>query len=113
AVSELEGGVEESLRGLATLDEDRIVRSMLAFIKAVVRTNFYHPTDGTLPTALAFKLLPEELSFLPLPRPQIETWVYSPRVEGAISTARGFWLGDAFASGGSNGYDHKEMGITS
>ena len=25
---------------------------------------------------------------------------------------RGFWLGDAFASGGSNGYDHKGMGIT-
>src|SRR5262249_61771821 len=25
----------------------------------------------------------------------------------------GFWLGDAFASGGSAGYDHKEMGITS
>jgi glutamate dehydrogenase len=24
----------------------------------------------------------------------------------------GFWLGDAFASGGSNGYDHKAMGIT-
>ncbi len=23
-----------------------------------------------------------------------------------------FWLGDAFASGGSNGYDHKAMGIT-
>ena len=30
----------------------------------------------------------------------------------AISDARGFWLGDAFASGGSAGYDHKEMGIT-
>src|SRR5262249_9546668 len=24
----------------------------------------------------------------------------------------GFWLGDAFASGGSEGYDHKKMGIT-
>ncbi len=29
-----------------------------------------------------------------------------------IAQARGFWLGDAFASGGSAGYDHKEMGIT-
>ncbi len=29
-----------------------------------------------------------------------------------IATARGFWLGDAFASGGSAGYDHKKMGIT-
>jgi glutamate dehydrogenase len=29
-----------------------------------------------------------------------------------IAQERGFWLGDAFASGGSNGYDHKAMGIT-
>ncbi|NNK31798.1 MAG: NAD-glutamate dehydrogenase [Xanthomonadales bacterium] len=30
----------------------------------------------------------------------------------AIAAEHGFWLGDAFASGGSNGYDHKGMGIT-
>jgi glutamate dehydrogenase len=30
----------------------------------------------------------------------------------AISAGRRFWLGDAFASGGSHGYDHKAMGIT-
>src|SRR5690606_12713098 len=30
----------------------------------------------------------------------------------AISAAHGYWLGDAFASGGSDGYDHKGMGIT-
>ena len=30
----------------------------------------------------------------------------------SIAVARGFWLGDAFASGGSAGYDHKKMGIT-
>jgi glutamate dehydrogenase len=29
-----------------------------------------------------------------------------------IASGRGFWLGDAFASGGSEGYDHKKMGIT-
>jgi glutamate dehydrogenase len=33
-------------------------------------------------------------------------------VANAIAIERGFWLGDAFASGGSNGYDHKAMGIT-
>jgi glutamate dehydrogenase len=33
-------------------------------------------------------------------------------IANAISTSRGFWLGDAFASGGSVGYDHKVMGIT-
>ncbi|MDR9391995.1 MAG: NAD-glutamate dehydrogenase [Trueperaceae bacterium] len=30
----------------------------------------------------------------------------------AIALARGFWLGDAFASGGEHGYDHKAEGIT-
>jgi glutamate dehydrogenase len=30
-----------------------------------------------------------------------------------IAVARGYWLGDAFASGGSNGYDHKKVAITS
>ena len=29
-----------------------------------------------------------------------------------VSKEYGFWLGDAFASGGSVGYDHKKMGIT-
>ena len=33
-------------------------------------------------------------------------------VANAIALDRGFWLGDAFASGGSHGYGHKEMGIT-
>ena len=30
----------------------------------------------------------------------------------SISAKYNFWFGDAFASGGSNGYDHKKMGIT-
>ncbi len=33
-------------------------------------------------------------------------------IANAIAGEYGFWLGDAFASGGSAGYDHKEMGIT-
>ncbi len=33
-------------------------------------------------------------------------------IANQIAIDRGFWLGDAFASGGSNGYDHKAMGIT-
>ncbi|MFE7421166.1 NAD-glutamate dehydrogenase domain-containing protein [Rhodococcus sp. NPDC057529] len=33
-------------------------------------------------------------------------------IANAIAQDRGFWLGDAFASGGSLGYDHKQMGIT-
>ena len=33
-------------------------------------------------------------------------------IANALSAEYGFWLGDAFASGGSAGYDHKAMGIT-
>ncbi len=33
-------------------------------------------------------------------------------IANSVSAAYGFWLGDAFASGGSVGYDHKKMGIT-
>ncbi|MBM3558317.1 MAG: NAD-glutamate dehydrogenase [Alphaproteobacteria bacterium] len=33
-------------------------------------------------------------------------------IANAISAEYGFWLGDAFASGGSAGYDHKKMAIT-
>ncbi|HWG78386.1 MAG TPA: NAD-glutamate dehydrogenase domain-containing protein, partial [Stellaceae bacterium] len=33
-------------------------------------------------------------------------------IANGVSAEYGFWLGDAFASGGSAGYDHKAMGIT-
>ncbi|MGD8496930.1 MAG: NAD-glutamate dehydrogenase, partial [Gemmatimonadales bacterium] len=33
-------------------------------------------------------------------------------IANSLAAERGFWLGDAFASGGSRGYDHKTMGIT-
>ncbi|MGO4146282.1 NAD-glutamate dehydrogenase [Paenarthrobacter sp. YAF11_1] len=33
-------------------------------------------------------------------------------IANAVAAEYGFWLGDAFASGGSAGYDHKQMGIT-
>ncbi len=39
------------------------------------------------------------------------TATFSDTANG-ISAKYGFWLGDAFASGGSAGYDHKKMGIT-
>lgn len=33
-------------------------------------------------------------------------------IANAVAAEYGFWLGDAFASGGSHGYDHKRLGIT-
>ena len=34
-------------------------------------------------------------------------------IANSIAIEKGFWLGDAFATGGSTGYDHKKIGITS
>jgi glutamate dehydrogenase len=33
-------------------------------------------------------------------------------IANGLAEERGFWLGDAFASGGTHGYDHKKLGIT-
>jgi len=222
-----------ALDSVASLDEDRILRSFLGLITATLRTNYFSTANGTVPY-LVFKLNARQVPDLPAPRPQFEMFVYSPRFEGVhlrfasvargglrwsdrredfrteilglakaqevknsvivpsgakggfvckqlpdpadreayqgevlacyrtfisamldvtdnleagqvippanvvrhdgddpylvvaadkgtatfsdtaneIATSRGFWLGDAFASGGSEGYDHKKMGIT-
>jgi glutamate dehydrogenase len=225
--------VAGALDTVASLDEDRILRSYLGLISATLRTNYFSTAFGAVPY-LVFKLDAERVPDLPAPRPQFEMFVYSPRFEGVhlrfasvargglrwsdrredfrteilglakaqevknsvivpsgakggfvckqlpdpadreahqaevlacyrmfisamldvtdnlesgqvvppervarhdgddpylvvaadkgtatfsdtaneIATSRGFWLGDAFASGGSEGYDHKKMGIT-
>jgi glutamate dehydrogenase len=227
--------IEDALDAVPSLDEDRILRSFLSVVRAIVRTNAFQTTqEGGTPSYLSFKLDSAQIPVLPLPRPQFEIFVYSPRVEAvhlrggkvarggirwsdrredfrtevlglmkaqmvknalivpvgakggfvlkrppsgggretlqeeaiacyktflsgmldltdnivegkvvpprrviryddddpylvvaadkgtatfsdianAISADYGFWLGDAFASGGSHGYDHKQMGIT-
>ncbi|MDZ5446007.1 NAD-glutamate dehydrogenase [Micromonospora sp. 4G57] len=226
---ELVTAIGAALDDVASLDQDRILRSYLTLIQATLRTSFYQkPAGGRPKSYVAFKLDPQAIPDLPAPRPKFEIFVYSPRFEGVhlrfgpvargglrwsdrredfrtevlglvkaqmvkntvivpvgakggfvlkqkpgdrdeavvcykefvgamldvtdnivggeiippddvvrhdaddpylvvaadkgtatfsdianeISTAHNFWLGDAFASGGSAGYDHKKMGIT-
>ncbi len=234
-VQALEQQTESAIDAVESLDEDRILRSFLSVVRAMLRTNYFCQDEHGAPRPyLSFKLDPERVPLLPLPRPRFEIFVYSPRVEGVhlrggrvargglrwsdrredfrtevlglmkaqmiknalivpvgskggfvvkrppteegreaiqnegiacyrtflsglldltdnivsgdlvapdrvvryddddpylvvaadkgtasfsdiandVSRAYGFWLGDAFASGGSKGYDHKEMGIT-
>jgi glutamate dehydrogenase len=229
----LVGGIRAAFDAVTSLDEDRILRSYLNLVLATLRTNFYQQEGGRPKSYVSFKLDPQKIPDLPLPRPKFEIFVYSPKVEGvhlrmgyvarggirwsdrredfrtevlglmkaqnvkntvivpvgakggfipkrlpagpreavqaegvacyqtfiralldvtdnivggriappervvrrdgddaylvvaadkgtatfsdianAISLERGYWLGDAFASGGSAGYDHKKMGIT-
>jgi glutamate dehydrogenase len=79
----LEAEITEAIDGVASLDEDRILRSLLAVLGAMLRTNYYRRSaDGRAPEYLSFKLDPTQLEMLPLPRPRYEIFVYSPRVEG-------------------------------
>ncbi len=71
------------LERVARLDEDRILRAFRAVIGATLRTNFYQQSaDGEPKAYLSFKLDPEKVPDLPLPRPMFEIFVFSPRVEG-------------------------------
>ncbi|MEK9811045.1 MAG: NAD-glutamate dehydrogenase domain-containing protein, partial [Candidatus Nanopelagicales bacterium] len=73
----------QALDGVASLEEDRILRSLFGMVTASLRTNAYQRTpEGERLDRLAIKLDPQAIPDLPLPRPRFEIWVYSPRVEG-------------------------------
>ncbi|HET8583210.1 MAG TPA: NAD-glutamate dehydrogenase [Jatrophihabitans sp.] len=75
--------IEGLLAEVASLDQDRILRSLLGLVNATLRTNAYRTDDaGNRRTAIAVKLDPRRVADLPEPRPRFEIWVYSPRVEG-------------------------------
>lgn len=87
AGTELIDGLMEELDGaldqVASLDEDRILRSFLTVIKATLRTNFFQKAQNGEPHAyVSMKFDPQAIPDLPAPRPAFEIWVYSPRVEG-------------------------------
>ena len=70
--------VEHALDEVSSLDQDKIIRSFLAVLRALVRTNFYRSGRA----ALALKLRSREVPDLPEPRPAFEIFVHAPRVEG-------------------------------
>ncbi|MCX4629582.1 NAD-glutamate dehydrogenase [Streptomyces sp. NBC_01443] len=78
-LEELAGALDQ----VASLDEDRILRSFLTLINATLRTNFFQLNDaGEQHAYVSMKFDPQAIPELPAPRPAFEIWVYSPRVEG-------------------------------
>jgi len=74
--------LDEALDAVANLDEDRILRRFINVVEATLRTNAYQPgADGRPKSYIAFKLDSRAIDDLPLPRPWVEIFVYSPRVE--------------------------------
>lgn len=70
------------LQDVQKLDHDRILRMFKTLIEKTLRTNYFQTDDAGLPPkVLAVKMDSQNIAELPLPRPQVEIFVYSSRVE--------------------------------
>ena len=98
----VEGAIAVLLENVASLDEDRILRSFVELIRATLRTSFYQRWDGEFRPYISYKLDSHQVSELPKPVPYREIWVCAPRVE-AIHLRFG-----AVARGGMRWSDRRE-----
>jgi glutamate dehydrogenase len=92
--------IELGIDSVESLNQDRILRTYLAVVLAILRTNYFTyprkigvqrasppgpggPGEGPVDRSyLSFKLDPALVGVLPLPLPRFEIFVYSPRIEG-------------------------------
>ncbi len=75
--------IEALLREVTSLEDDRILRRFVNLTEAAVRTNFFQIEGSGQPRAtIAFKFDCARVDALPLPRPLVEIFVHSPRVDG-------------------------------
>ena len=83
AVDAVRDSIHAALEHVTSLDEDRILRRLLSAVNATLRTNFWRAAeDGGPKSFLSLKIDSRALDELPAPRPLVEIFVYSPRVEG-------------------------------
>jgi len=78
------------------------IRSLLSITDNLVNDKVVHPTDVVVHDG-------DDPYFVVAADKGTATF---SDIANSIALDHNFWLGDAFASGGSNGYDHKAMGIT-
>lgn len=95
--------IHDMMARVDSLDHDRILRSLVNFVRATLRTNFYQTMeDGSAKPYVSFKLNSNEIPELPEPKPYREIFVYSSRVEGV------HLRGDQIARGGLRWSDRHE-----
>jgi glutamate dehydrogenase len=79
----IEAALATALEGVTTLDEDRILRRFRNAVCSTLRTNFWQTAaDGTAKDWISIKIDSRAIDDLPAPRPLVEIFVYSPRMEG-------------------------------
>jgi glutamate dehydrogenase len=75
--------IHAALADVPSADDDRIIRTALSVIDAMLRVSFFQmKDDGSAKPFLAFKLDSRKCDLLPAPKPLCEIFVYSPEVEG-------------------------------
>ncbi len=80
--TEVRSALEDLLREVSSLEEDRILRRFLNLIESSVRTNFFQIGANGLPVeTIAFKFEARKVDELPRPRPLFEIFMNSPRLE--------------------------------
>jgi len=77
-LDQLETGITGALEGVSILDEDRILRRFLNAVRCTLRTNYWQAGKDWISIKIDSRALDE----LPAPRPLVEIFVYSPRMEG-------------------------------
>jgi glutamate dehydrogenase len=78
----LKTGINAALDAVTNADEDRILRRYLILVESTLRTNYFQKAaDGSIKPYVSMKLNSRNIPDLPLPRPNVEVFVYSPRVE--------------------------------
>ncbi|HET7267622.1 MAG TPA: NAD-glutamate dehydrogenase, partial [Oleiagrimonas sp.] len=76
------GAIETLIDGVASLDDERIIRSYMDIIRATTRTSHFQRVDGAPRHFTSFKFDSQLVPDAPKPVPFREIWVYAPRVEG-------------------------------
>ena len=81
-VKVVEAAIGVLLENVASLDEDRILRSFVGLIRATLRTSFFQQWEGAYRDYISYKIDSHQVAELPKPVPYREIWVCAPRVEG-------------------------------
>src|SRR3954447_5763402 len=89
---------------------DEVKRQYIRYIEALLDVTDDLDDDGATVPPVGVRRHDDEDSYLVVAADK-GTAAFSDTAN-EIAVRRGFWLGDAFASGGSAGYDHKGLGIT-
>ena len=81
ALETIRADIQQGLERVANLDEDRILSAYVNLIEAILRTNYFQQHNPRQPERLSFKIDCAAIARMPPPRPMVEIFVFSARVE--------------------------------